>query len=377
MQLCHLTNRFKGYGPSETTNICTVKPRVTELDLINNIGAVFPNTSLLILEPGSDRIVPRGAVGELCFGGAQVFRGYLNRPDLNSEKILDHPLYGRIYRSGDMGRLLPDESILSTGRLDDQVKIRGQRVELGEITSLVLDSPSVHDCATVLIDHQDEISRETEHDGKTSQRLVVFWVPEGEVGPEFRSLDSRGYRGQIWKIFASISLQLPAYMIPTHLVPISCIPMTPQAKIDKRLLYSTYEKLDNVYLEFASFGSETEDDNQTLSGSEISIAKALSETLSLPLADIKRKSSFFNLGLDSVSAIRFARGLRDAGFTYLPVSTVLSNPTVERLSSVLSDQSLTKSESAVVKELDQKRKCSMYWASDFDERMCLLTDSIS
>ena len=101
-------------------------------DLINNIGPPFDNTSAFVLDPDSDAILPRGAVGELCFGGEQVFRGYLNRPELNATKLINIAPYGRLYRSGDMGRLLPDGCILSAGRSDDQVKIRGQRVELGE-----------------------------------------------------------------------------------------------------------------------------------------------------------------------------------------------------------------------------------------------------
>jgi aryl carrier-like protein len=303
---------------------------------------VFPNTSLLILEPGTNSIVPRGAVGELCFGGAQVFRGYLNRPDLNTKKIFGHPKYGRIYRSGDMGRLLPDDSILSTGRLDDQVKIRGQRVELGEITSLALNHIHVHDCATTLIQDNTAVFPSTNHLGKPSQKVAVFWVPEGDVPKEYCSLAPAGYRNKTLEIFESLVLQLPAYMIPTHIVPISRIPMTPQAKIDKMLLHSTFKQLEGEDLELTSFGSGPDRQSQTPTVTEKLVAEALSQILGLPVLDIKRNSSFFNLGLDSVSAIRFAKNLRGAGFEYLPVSVILKNPTVERLSSVLSEQSGSK-----------------------------------
>ncbi|KAF1978402.1 hypothetical protein BU23DRAFT_564003 [Bimuria novae-zelandiae CBS 107.79] len=334
---------YQGYGPSETTNICTVKPCVTGADLINNIGPVFPNTSLLIFEPGSDRIVPRGAVGELCFGGAQVFRGYLNEPGLNAEKLFDHSTYGRIYRSGDMGRLLPNGDILSTGRLDDQVKIRGQRVEPGEITAAVLNHLSVQDCATVLVNDQP------------SQKLVVFWVPKDTIIPVltqeppsnarsagFRALASGVFRPHVLEILESLSLQLPAYMIPTHAIPIRSIPMTPQGKIDKKKLRNTFDNLKNEELELTSLGFGVEPDDVKLSTAEQTIAEALSRTLRLPPADIKRRSSFFNLGLDSVSAIRFAKDLREAGFGHLPVSQIFKNPTVERLSSVLGKASASK-----------------------------------
>lgn len=339
---CILAKVYLGYGPSETTNICTVKPCVIETDLINNIGPVLPNTSLLILEPGTDSIVPRGAVGELCFGGAQVFRGYLNRPDLNAAKIIVHPKYGRIYRSGDMGRLLPDDSILSTGRLDDQVKIRGQRVELGEITSVVLDESHVVDCATVIAEDHTAVPQDTDNVGKPRQKLIVFWVPKGDMPAGFCSLAPEAYRIQTSQLFESLTLQLPAYMTPTHIVPISRIPMTPQAKIDKRLLLNTFQSLESEDLELTSLGSGPDHHNQMFSVKEETIAEALSRTINLPLVDIKRNSSFFNLGLDSVSAIQFAKNLRNAGFEHIPVSVILKSPTVERLSLVLSEESASR-----------------------------------
>jgi aryl carrier-like protein len=332
---------------------------VRAIDLINNIGPVFPNTSLLILEPGTDSIVPRGAVGELCFGGAQVFRGYLNRPDLNTKKIFKHPKYGRIYRSGDMGRLLPDVSILSTGRLDDQVKIRGQRVELGEITSLVLDHSHVHDCATTLIEHHTAVSQNDKNSDKPSQKLVVFWVPRGDVPEEYCSLVPAGYRTKTLKVFESLALQLPAYMIPTHIVPISRIPMTPQAKIDKRLLHSTFQQLEGGDLELTSFGSGPDQHSKMPTITEKLIIKALSRVLGLPVVDIKRNSSFFNLGLDSVSAIQFAKNLRDSGFEHVPVSVILKNPTVERLSSVSSER-LGSTVATLVTEPGQECKWTYY-----------------
>ncbi len=92
-----------GYGPSETTNICTVK-KMAPGDSIRHLGHSITNTSSLVLYPESLDIVPLGGVGEFCFGGDQVASGYLNLPILTDEKFLNHPLHGRIYRSGDMGR---------------------------------------------------------------------------------------------------------------------------------------------------------------------------------------------------------------------------------------------------------------------------------
>lgn len=110
--------------PSETTNICTVNPRVSPDDSINNIGRPFKNTSAFVLSPGPNfSLVPRGGEGEFCFGGSQVFHGYMNK-EQEMGKIIEHPKFGRLYRSGDFGRLMPDGTLAFTGRKDDQVKIR-------------------------------------------------------------------------------------------------------------------------------------------------------------------------------------------------------------------------------------------------------------
>ncbi|KAF2799981.1 hypothetical protein K505DRAFT_264797 [Melanomma pulvis-pyrius CBS 109.77] len=315
---------FQGYGPSETTNICTVRPEVTPEDLINNIGPPFSNTSAFVLEPGSEVFVPRGGVGELCFGGAQVFRGYLNMPDLNAQKIINHPSYGRIYRSGDMGILLPDDSILFTGRSDDQVKIRGQRVELGEITSSILNSVAVEDCVTLLF-----------HQETTTQRLVAFWVPKNESLEEFKPIAPANFASAIWNIFETLSLKLPTYMVPTHLVPITRIPMTSQTKVDKRLLQATFQSLPIDHLESVAYNYSKAGNLEPFSDIERKIADALAQTINVSVTDIRRTSSFFNLGLDSISVIDFSAKLRDAGIANVPISIVLKNPTIALLSANL------------------------------------------
>jgi amino acid adenylation domain-containing protein len=312
---------YQGYGPSETTNICTVRLAVTSDDLINNIGPPLSNTSVFVLDPESDKIVPRGSVGELCFGGAQVFRGYLNMPQVNAKKIISHSLYGRIYRSGDMGMLLPNNSILFTGRSDDQVKIRGQRVELGEITSNILDNAAVDDCVTLLFWKE------------SNQQLVAFWVPRNAHLEDFRTIDPDEYRSTIWNILESLSLKVPSYMMPTHLVPITRIPMTSQTKVDKRQLQRTFHSLSAVHLETVAYSYANTGDTEDFSETEKRIAEELAQTVGVPVNDIQRNSSFFNLGLDSISAIRLSSRLRDSCVANIPVSIILKSPTIALLSS--------------------------------------------
>jgi amino acid adenylation domain-containing protein len=315
---------YQGYGPSETTNICTVKPNVSSLDLINNIGRPLLNTSAFVMNPYSIEILPSGAVGELCFGGDQVFRGYLNQPELSSKKIIDHPQYGRLYRSGDTGRLLPDGSILFSGRTDDQVKIRGQRVELGEINRRILSRADISDCTTFVLG--DEQSHTT--------RLVTFWVPESSQGSVFSVVDVSGISSiaaTVRSIFYDLASVLPHYMIPTTLVPITSIPMTAQGKVDKKTLTSCYHSLRNDTLDACGSAVRNIEDVGEWSEVEKAVAHALSRVLNIHVRDIERHSSFFRLGLDSISAIRFAKYLRDALKHPILVSTILQNPSTTRL----------------------------------------------
>ncbi|KAF2473073.1 uncharacterized protein BDR25DRAFT_282295 [Lindgomyces ingoldianus] len=313
---------YQGYGPSETTNICTVRASVTMEDAINNIGAPFRNTSAFVLDPRCSTIVPRGGIGELCFGGAQVFRGYLNMPELNARKIINHPSYGRIYRSGDMGVLLPDDSILFTGRSDDQIKIRGQRVELGEVTSCIIDCVAVEDCVTLLF-------QQTE----SSQKLVTFWVPTKASAKRFELLPFQSFSSAIQDIFESLAPKLPTYMIPSHLIPITQIPVTSQTKVDKKRLFQVFQDLSSKQLELVTHNSPPDNYDGELSEQERPIAEALAGSIGVPLADIQRNSSFFNVGLDSISAIRFSRKLQEIGIGAIPVSVILKNASVARLSS--------------------------------------------
>ncbi|KAF2281534.1 nonribosomal peptide synthetase-like protein 2 [Westerdykella ornata] len=312
---------YQGYGPSETTNICTVRGPFRTEDLINNIGSPFENTSAFVLAPEGEHILPRGAVGELCFGGTQVFRGYMNDPELTARKIIEHPQYGRIYRSGDMGILLPDDSILFTGRIDDQVKIRGQRVELGEITSKILDNNDVEDCVTLLFQLEND-----------NQRLVAFWVPKNASSDVFEPLTPAEFHPAIVSIYQTLGSNLPEYMVPTHLVPISKIPQTAQSKVDKRLLFSTYKGISNEFLEPAAFSVLPMGKSNGFNERERLIAAILADIIKVPQDSISPTASFFNLGLDSLSAVHFSRELRYARVADVPVSSIMKHSTVAALS---------------------------------------------
>lgn len=225
----------QGYGPSETTNICTVNAQMPSSDIISNIGPAFPNTSAFVIDPNKPfQILPFGAIGEFAFGGEQVFRGYIGRDDLNAEKIVSHPVYGRVYRSGDIGRMLPGGAMLISGRLDDQVKVRGNRIELGEINANVLSHGNVGDCTTMVL-------------GKDSatQSIATFWLPSSSSSEHFEVISpTKQLEQHVCELYQALEASLPQYMVPSIIVPVTTLPRTTQGKLDKRRLESAASTLD-------------------------------------------------------------------------------------------------------------------------------------
>lgn len=305
-----------------------MKPLVEESDDINNIGPPLPNTSAFVMQ-GSESLtlVPKGGVGEFCFGGEQVFRGYLNMPALNNEKIINHPKFGRLYRSGDYGRILSDKSLQFVRRLDDQVKIRGQRVELGEINNLLLRFKEVVDVFTFV----DQLTA-------SRQRLLTFWVSKSHFDIEWRVLGAQEVeRHTIESLFSELVSFLPAYMIPSLLVPISCIPMTVQGKTDKRRLLGAISELGTEYIEYCSRPMDNDIDDQEWSELELQISRIFCQTIECLPQDVGRRTSFFSLGLDSFSAVSFSKSLREQGFENAEASLVLRHPNIVALGNKLNE----------------------------------------
>ncbi|KAK3699962.1 hypothetical protein LTR37_016206 [Vermiconidia calcicola] len=321
----------QGYGPSETTNICTLKTNVSPDDALGNIGRPLRNTSGFVVSLDGDfQLLPLGGVGEYAFGGEQVFRGYVARDSLNAEKILEHPQYGRLYRSGDIGRILPDGTLLISGRVDDQIKIRGNRVELGEINAIVLKNPSVRDCTTIVLG-QDT----------AQQTLATFVVLQSyQVAEDGEQLATVNLHN-VSELFTNLEKSLPHYMVPNTILPVSNLPRTPQGKLDRRALEHRLDELDKAAKSRFSRNHEALEDGEAWSAEETTIAAALADTLQIPSDLIARNSSFLALGLNSLTAIALARSIRVRLDTEVTVSMILNNPTCARLHRDIQDQAVT------------------------------------
>jgi amino acid adenylation domain-containing protein len=200
------------YGPTETT-IWSCAERVTSDELVT-IGRPIANTRIYIVGRAGE-LLPLGAPGEIYIGGDGVASGYHARPDLTAERFItaSFAVGDRVYRTGDLGRWLPDGRLEHLGRLDHQVKIRGFRIELGEIESALAALPAVRQAVVV--------AREV---GPSDRRLVAYiaW----QAGEDMTVSEVRRHlRGK-----------LPDYMIPALVVTLEAVPLTPNGKIDRAAL---------------------------------------------------------------------------------------------------------------------------------------------
>ncbi|WP_198538372.1 amino acid adenylation domain-containing protein, partial [Marinicella sediminis] len=204
------------YGPSEDTTYSTFKLR--EHKGIRTIGRPIDNTQVHILDQ-QGQLVPVGVPGELHLTGQGLARGYLHRPDLTEEKFVSSPFDSseRMYRSGDLARWMPDGNLEYLGRIDTQVKIRGFRIEIGEIETRLLEHEQVSDCAVVA---------QGEEGNKT---LVAFYT---SVHSEAETLDEIPRE----ELRVHIQQSLPKYMVPSAFVSLGEIPLTPNGKVDRKVL---------------------------------------------------------------------------------------------------------------------------------------------
>lgn len=321
---------YQGYGPSETTNICSVK-KMRPGQAIQHLGWSFDNTSTFVLEKGGAKPVPLGCFGEFVFGGDQVAQGYLHLPDQTSAKFIDHPSFGRIYRSGDLGRMLPDGSMVISGRVDEQIKIRGQRVELTEITTTLRCADALVDCATLFVKK-----------GSTAlpEQIMSFIVPRGhsDAHTQFRTLElDDTLKTEIQSLFQLLTARLPAYMVPSYLVPISVLPTTASGKLDRKGMIDAVERLDSDYLALISPTNDGNKDEGEWSNIERQLAEVVCATFKVETHHLQRWTPLSTVGLDSISAIELSRKIQQTLGKRVAISATLQNPNIKRLAHALQD----------------------------------------
>ncbi|MEL5450757.1 amino acid adenylation domain-containing protein [Serratia bockelmannii] len=288
------------YGPTEaavdvTAWHCTRQPGLVSVP----IGRPVANTRIYLLDE-QGQPVPLGAVGELYIGGIQVARGYFNRPELTAERFLADPFDaghgGRMYRTGDVARYLPDGNIEYLGRNDQQVKIRGFRIECGEIEAALAAHPQVREA---VVDARGGDGGE--------KRLIAWVVPQ--PGADEASLAEVLRR--------HLADKLPDYMVPAACVLLEALPLSPNGKLDRRALPDPSGEAYRREAYEAPLG----DVEQRLA--------ALWEEL-LGVDQVGRNDSFFALGGHSLLAVRLANRLQQSGLP-LSLQALFANPVLQAL----------------------------------------------
>jgi non-ribosomal peptide synthase protein (TIGR01720 family) len=275
---------FNHYGPSETTI------GAAAVELTPGLKERSPETVPLGFPLRHVRIAIDKAdgedTGEILIAGEGVATGYLNRPEQEVARFVPDPLGapgGRLYRSGDRGRQMPDGLLLFLGRLDDEVKIRGHRVAPGTVAAMLRGCAGVRDCAVL-----------TEENARGEPRLTAYVVAA-------EGLDEAALRR--WAI-----AHLPPAMVPDTLICVAALPRTANGKVDRRGLVSSAAVRQPVASD--------------------AMLRIWREVLAMP--DAGPEDNFFSLGGDSIMAIQIAARARIAGLR-CNAQLLFEHPTVRGL----------------------------------------------
>jgi acyl carrier protein len=303
-----LVNRL---GSAETGSLrIFFLDKQTELQT-NSVPVGYPvdDNEILLLDDSGARAV--GEEGEIAVRTRYVSPGYWRRPDLTAASFLNDPVNEKVkvYRTGDLGRILPDGSLLYLGRKDFFVKIRGYRVELEEIEMTLLGMPGIKDAVVKVFNNNSG-----------NERLAAYVVPETVPGPNVSEMRS------------FLAGKLPDYMIPFTFIRLDTLPLTDTLKVDRKALpepTGLRPAIDTPY-------------TAPRNSMEQALAKVWAEVLELD--EVGVHDNFFDLGGHSLAATRIISRVIDAFPSEIPSNFLFNSPTVaEMAETVAAWQETTKS----------------------------------
>ncbi|MDZ8090959.1 MAG: amino acid adenylation domain-containing protein [Nostoc sp. DedQUE05] len=310
---------INAYGPTETTITATLFEILPQLSQDINlkkipIGRPLPNRTVYILDRYLQP-VPIGVPGELYIGGMGLAKGYLNRPQLTSERFIPNPFStnpnSRLYKTGDLVRYLSNGNIDYLGRIDNQVKIRGFRIELGEIETVLSQHGDVEASCVIVCE-----------DTPGDKRIVAYIVPYLGQTPTINQL--RQY----------LSSQLPAYMVPHAFVMLESLPLLPNGKVNRRALPAP-DSRGELQVSFVAPRNQIE---------EI-LAQIWAEVLRIERVGIH--DNFFELGGDSILSIQIISRAKQAGLQ-LTLKQLFAHQTIAQLATVANVESVIQIEQGLV-----------------------------
>ncbi|NBE79642.1 non-ribosomal peptide synthetase [Micromonospora rubida] len=293
---CRVVNMF---GITETTVHVTAQTLDRGLALAGSrsVGRALPGWRVYVLDPAG-RLLPPGAAGEIHVGGAGVADGYLHRPELTAERFRPDPFSGgRMYRSGDRGRLLPDGRLEHLGRLDNQVKVRGYRIELDEIRQVLLDDPAALAVAVVV-----------ETGAEAADTRLHAYVVLADAAGSVAELRRRAAR------------LLPDYMVPATITALPALPLTANGKLDAARLPAPVPAAEPALAPADDAGLDER------------IRAIWQRVLG---AEVGPEDNFFDLGGNSLLALRLLRELREQGLADLTPRHLYLHQTVRGLAEAI------------------------------------------
>lgn len=282
------------YGPTEASiEVTWYETRKGDLKI--PIGKPIWNTQIYITD-SRDELVPVGVVGEINIAGDGLARGYLNQPDLTQKSFVSNPFEQdkKMYRTGDIGKWHPNGNIEYLGRKDTQIKIQGYRIELGEIEAAICSHPDIDDAIAIVKTNQDE-----------SKELVAYLV--SKKSPSASEL-------RAW-----LSIKLPAYMLPNYFIQVEQLALNASGKADRKKIMQMQGVTLSSEAEYVAPRNETEEKLiliwQELLGTE----------------RIGVKDNFFDLGGQSIKAIKLSIKIKNEFAIDLDLRTIFLEPTIEKL----------------------------------------------
>jgi amino acid adenylation domain-containing protein len=298
------------YGPTETTvGVLTyqLQPDNCKYETtIVPLGRPIPNTQIYLLDQHLQP-VPIGVKGELYIAGASVSRGYLHHLELTQTKFIVNPFSqdgkSLLYKTGDLARYLPDGNIEFLGRVDNQVKIRGYRIELEEIEAILCQHSSIQQAVVLL--QEDETG---------NQKLVAYIVTPQEVSESLHD----------WQSY--LKSKLPEYMIPLVFMKLKTLPLTSNGKVNRQALPTVGLLNETPKTAFLAPRESI----------EIQLKNIWEEILRI--SPIGVKNNFFNIGGNSLLAVRLIAQIEKKFQQKISLSTFLQNPTIEHLACILRQQ---------------------------------------
>jgi amino acid adenylation domain-containing protein len=308
------------YGPTEATVAVSWYdcPQENNIEKIY-IGKPIFNTKLVVLN-SRNKIQPIGVPGELVITGVNLSRGYLNRPELNTEKFIQfkylngHTLRG--YKTGDIVKLLDDGNIDFIGRDDNQVKIRGYRIELGDIESKLLDFPEIKSAAVIV--------NKSNPENQIIVGYIVLNVADSSSSEEIRQF---------------LTARLPDYMVPAQIVILDALPLGTSGKIDRKSLPDPDFICKKKIVE-------------PVSNYEKKLQQIWKE--SLKFENIGITHNFFDLGGNSLLAIHIVAKIKDVLNLSIEPIHIMEFPTIRGLARFIAEYYIEGTNSKATQKMEKK-----------------------